>query len=44
MAKKKQLTPEEIVKSFKDEFKTKIIDAKIKRRGETHVKCIRPGY
>lgn len=28
----KQLTPEEIVKSFKDEFKTMIKDAKIKKR------------
>ena len=32
MAKEKLLTPEELVKSFKDEFKTKIIDAKIKER------------
>ena len=28
----KRLTPEEIVKSFKDEFKTKIRDAQIKKR------------
>ena len=29
MAKKKQLTPEELVKSFKDEFKTKVKHARI---------------
>ena len=32
MAAEKRLTPEEIVKSFKDEFKTKIKDAQIKKR------------
>ena len=32
MTKDVRLTPEEIIKSFKDEFKTKIKDAKIKRR------------
>ena len=32
MAKEKRLTPEEIVKYFKDEFKTKIKDAQIKKR------------
>jgi len=32
MAKEKLFTPKELVKSFKDEFKTKIKDAKIKER------------
>ena len=32
MTKETKLTPEKIVKSFKDEFKTKIKDAKIKKR------------
>ncbi len=32
MTKDKKLTPEAIVKSFKDKFKTKIKDAKIKKR------------
>lgn len=32
MTKKKRLTPEEIVKYFKDEFKTKIKDVKIQKR------------
>jgi len=32
MTKEKRLTPEEIVKYFKDEFKTKIKDAQIKKR------------
>jgi membrane-bound hydrogenase subunit beta len=32
MVKGKKLTPEEFVKSFKDEFKSKIIDAKIVKR------------
>jgi membrane-bound hydrogenase subunit beta len=32
MTKDKKLTPEEIVKYFKDEFKTKIKDVQIKRR------------
>jgi membrane-bound hydrogenase subunit beta len=31
MAKKKQLTPEEIVKSFKDEFKTKVKNTRIEK-------------
>ena len=32
MTKDKRLTPEEILKSFKDEFKTKIKDSRIERR------------
>ena len=32
MAKDKKLTPDVIIKSFKDEFKTKIIDAQIKKK------------
>jgi membrane-bound hydrogenase subunit beta len=32
MTKETKLTPEKIVKSFKDEFKTKIKDAKIRKR------------
>ena len=32
MAKEKKLTPEVIIKSFKDKFKTKIIDANIKKK------------
>ena len=32
MTKPKEITPESIVKYFKDEFKTKIMDAKIKKR------------
>ena len=32
MAKDKKLTPDSIIKSFKDEFKTKIKDAQIKKK------------
>jgi membrane-bound hydrogenase subunit beta len=32
MAEEKKLTPDGIVKSFKDEFKTKILDAQIKKK------------
>jgi len=34
----KQLTPEEIVKSFKDEFKTKIKDIRIEKRTKSSAK------